>query len=355
MHLVNLSFAFAAFASAASSLPTEQASHADKSLRDVVVFPNGTWVENIAVRSNGNLLVTLFNVPEVWEVEPRTGSAELVYSFPNANVSLGIAEVGHDIFAVNVGSISGPGQGIPGSWSIWTLDYNTAHTEGSSNHYQPSSSYKPTGKKVAAIPPAVFLNGLATLPTNAGLVLTGDSFLGQVFAVDTLSGRYSVAVDVPELKRNTSAAIQIGVNGIRVFNKHLYFVNSFKSPLLAKIPLSISGRAAGPVKTIAKSPQYPIDLGFQADDFALDATAEYAWITTNPSNVIVKLAIATGKQQVVGGGKSDPTVAGATSAAFGRNWYDKQTLYIVTDGGLADPTSAGVAGGKIVALDTTKV
>ncbi|KAL6799280.1 hypothetical protein GGI42DRAFT_52466 [Trichoderma sp. SZMC 28013] len=345
MHFASLSVVFASFGALVSSLPTKPASHASKTLRDVIVFPNNTWVENIAVRSNGNLLVTLINLPEVWEVEPLSGSAELVYSFPNANVSLGIAEVRHDVFAVNVGNFSGPGVGVPGSWSLWTLDYNTGNP----------SSKKPIGKEITAIPSAVFLNGLAALATKPGVALTGDSFLGQVFAVDVLSGRYSVAIDVPEFKRNTSASLQLGINGMKTHNGSLYFTNSLQSPLLAKIPLSVNGNAAGPVKTIAKSAQYPIDIGFQADDFALDATAEYAWVATNPSNFIVRIATATGKQQIVAGGKSDPTVAGATGAAFGRNLYDKQILYIATDGGLADPNSAGVTGGKIIALDTTKV
>lgn len=344
MHFASLSVVFATFGAVVSGLPTEPANHASKALRDVIVFPNNTWVENIAVRSNGNLLVTLINLPEVWEVEPLSGSAKLAYSFPNANVSLGIAEVGHDVFAVNVGNFSGAGVGVPGSWSIWTLDYNTGNP----------SSKKPSGKEIA-IPPAVFLNGLAALGTKSGVVLTGDSFLGQVFAVDVFSGHYSVAIDVPEFKRNTTAALQLGINGMKIHDGSLYFTNSLQSPLLAKIPLSVNGNAAGPVKTLAKSAQYPIDIGFQADDFALDATAEHAWVATNPSNFIVRVTTATGKQQIVAGGKSDQTVAGATGAAFGRNWNDKQILYIVTDGGLADPSSAGVTGGKIIALDTTKV
>ncbi|KAL7928209.1 hypothetical protein V8C35DRAFT_333397 [Trichoderma chlorosporum] len=345
MRFAGLSVVLATFGSLASGLPTAEASHASKALRDVVVFPNDTWIENIAVRSNGNLLVTLLNVPEVWEVEPLSGSAELVYSFPNANASLGIAEVEHDVFAVNVGSLSGPGTGVPGSWSIWTLDYNKASP----------GSKKPTRKEIIPIAPAVFLNGLVALSTKPGVVLTGDSFLGQIFAVETCSGHYSVAIDVPELKRNTSAAFQIGVNGMKIHDGNLYFTNSLQSPLLAEIPLTISGNAAGPAKTIAKSAQYPINSEFQADDFALDAAAEYAWVATNPSNFIVRIATATGEQQIVAGGESDPIVAGATSAAFGRTQHDKQILYIVTDGGLADPSSAGVSGGKVVALDTTKV
>jgi hypothetical protein len=330
MRLTSLVAAFATFGSLVSALPTENVS---KALRDIFVFPNNTWAENIAIRSNGNLLVSLLHVPEVWEIEPLSGSAELAYSFPNANTSVGITEVGHDIFAVNVGNLSTATTGAPGSWSVWTLDYNTANP----------SSNKPTAKQVAAMPPAVFLNGLAALPSKSGVVLTGDSFLGQIFAVDTLTGHFNLAVDVPELKPNATAALQFGVNGIKIYGGHLYFTNSLKSPLLARIPLSNNGTASGPVNIIAKSAQYSLNSGFQADDFALDATAEYAWVATNLSNSIVRISIATGNQQIVAGAVSDTVVAGATSAAFGRDWYNRHILYIVT------------ADGKVIALDTSKV
>ncbi|KAJ2971813.1 hypothetical protein NQ176_g7511 [Zarea fungicola] len=336
-------------ANVVSGLPANPvAASAYSHIRNVTVFPNGTWIENIAVRWNGNLLVTLLNRPEVWEVEPLTGHSELVYSFPEATGTLGIAEIEHDVFAVNVGNSTLPATGVPGTWSIWTLDYNAGRPAKTSG----GLSKTPAGKKVAAIPAAVFLNGLAALPTLPGVVLTADSFLGQVLAVDTKKGNWSVAIDLPELKANLTAVAQLGVNGLHIRDKHLYFTNSFKSPVLAKIPLSRDGHAAGPVQTIINSPQYQALVGYYADDFALDARLEYAWLTTDPSNVVVKISLATDKQQVVAGAASDPTVAGATSAAFGRRWEDIHTLYIVTNGGLANPSSAGVTGGKIVALNT---
>src|ERR1700761_4932125 len=59
--------------------------------RLIYEFENETWVENIAVRSNGKLLVTLITAPEVWEVDPIESTASLVYKFPNASSALGIS------------------------------------------------------------------------------------------------------------------------------------------------------------------------------------------------------------------------------------------------------------------------
>jgi hypothetical protein len=79
-------------------------STASPAIRTVYEFPNETWVENIAVRRNGNLLVTLIGVPEVWEIDAFTSQAELIQSFPDANTVSGISKVEDDVFAVAVGN-----------------------------------------------------------------------------------------------------------------------------------------------------------------------------------------------------------------------------------------------------------
>jgi hypothetical protein len=58
------------------------------------------WVENIAVRSNGKILVTLINKPQVWQIDTARKSAELVHEFSDAISAMGIAEYGNDVFAV---------------------------------------------------------------------------------------------------------------------------------------------------------------------------------------------------------------------------------------------------------------
>jgi hypothetical protein len=100
-----LAFAFGIFVYFNSALQTQ---HANVTLRTVYQFPNYTvsrfvisdhgsckdvpadqdidpqqWVENLAARSNGKILVTLLNTPQVWEIDPTCDSAELLHEFPH--------------------------------------------------------------------------------------------------------------------------------------------------------------------------------------------------------------------------------------------------------------------------------
>jgi hypothetical protein len=63
------------------------------SLRTIYEFPNETWIEYIALRSNDNLLTTLITTPELWERDPFPSKAELVHRFDTVTSFFGIAEV----------------------------------------------------------------------------------------------------------------------------------------------------------------------------------------------------------------------------------------------------------------------
>ena len=77
------------------------------SLETVGLFPNGTWVENAAVRANGQLLVTLGSSPEVYQVDPFSAQPpKLIQIIPGVTGLLGIAEVETDVFAVVAGNLS---------------------------------------------------------------------------------------------------------------------------------------------------------------------------------------------------------------------------------------------------------
>jgi hypothetical protein len=80
-------------------------------LRDVWQFPNGTFVENLAVRSNGQILATLLSVPELYQVDPIGGRhPQLIHRFPMVTGLTGITEVEKDVFVV-----------IAGNWSLKTF------------------------------------------------------------------------------------------------------------------------------------------------------------------------------------------------------------------------------------------
>lgn len=51
----------------ASAIPRH---HQDASVRLLHEYPAGTWIENIAVRPSGELLLTLLNTPHLDQLDP---------------------------------------------------------------------------------------------------------------------------------------------------------------------------------------------------------------------------------------------------------------------------------------------
>lgn len=306
-------------------------------IHPIYEFPNETWVENLAVRSNGNILVTILTAPQVWSIDPTSHAAELVYEFPEATAALGISELEHDVFAVAVGNLSSTSfKGTKGSWGVWTIDLTCLDEDAKV-------------RNAVAIDEALFLNGMTTLSSEPGTVLVADSALGVVFSANTTSGKYTTALDEPAFKPNTSAPFALGINGIHVREEWLYFINSFASPLLGRVPINANGTAAGPVETVVAGATFHNNLGGLADDFTFDDSGN-AFVTTDPSNTLIKVSPA-GSVTVVAGGFNQSVIAGDTAAAFGRTVEDRHTLYITTNGGLADPPPGGLVGGKLVAIE----
>ncbi|KAK5713394.1 hypothetical protein LTR17_017575 [Elasticomyces elasticus] len=203
----------------------------DVAIRTVYEFPNTTWVENLAVRPNGHILTTIIGLPEVWNVDPISQTAELVYTFPSpANSVLGITETEPDVFAVVVGFFNPATiSGLKGSYSIWSIDLREEHRDGSGPHHHhqsPPNGTQAHVNKVTDIPSAVFLNGLTTIPSSRGeLILVGDSFLGVIYSVNLRTAAVAIVLDEPEFKPLQTALFLLGVNGIHVSAKsdYLYF------------------------------------------------------------------------------------------------------------------------------------
>ncbi|KAK5740010.1 hypothetical protein LTR17_004907 [Elasticomyces elasticus] len=279
--------------------------------------PTRRWVENLAVRANGNILTTIIGKPEVWNVDPIAHVATLVYRFPNAESVTGIPEVSPDVFCVAVGNWSVPrGTGIPGNWSVWTLQPLRQEDK---FHVQ----------KATDTPHAVFLNGMTTLPTESYTALIGDSVLGLVY------NRIRFGSERHPERRPPLPLL------------HQQLPASFPGP----DPLASNGSVSGPVHTILARTPFATNLGGQADDFALDAAGN-AWMTNDPSNYLVRVT-PDGNATLVAGGSDMSVLAGDTAAHFDRRpgRGGRKTLYVVTNGGIALPPVSGVVGGKVYALD----
>ena len=289
--------------------------------RDIYQFPNTTWLENLAIRSNGNILTGIIGRPELWQVNPFTESASLVHSFTSVNSVFGITEYAPDVFAVAVGNYSPVLQ--HGSYSVWSADF----------HASPAKI-----EHVVDVRPAGVLNGLTTLSTEHQTVLAADSATGDIYRVDMRTGAYEVVLR-DELTSPVPGSGKLAVNGIRIHEGYLYFTNSYRY-FLGRVPIRADGTAVGEFEKIA-------DTGL-GDDFAIDERGD---VYLAEDSTVVRIAPG-GRQDLVVGSVNSTAVTGDTSARFGRTEADQDVLYVVTNGGLSSPVNGTyVEGGKVVAVD----
>lgn len=300
--------------------------------RTVFQFANGTWVENIAVRRNGDLLVTLIDRPELYLINSQHGSASRIGDFEEAEALslLGITELAPDVFAVVAGNFSiSQGTSIPKTYSVWQVDFNRG---GRCDKIS----------EIKDMPEASFLNGMTTLQQQKDSVLISDSAKGVVFRVDTQTGDYEIVLEDETMKPLAGASLVLGINGIRVLGDYLYYINALKG-LFCRVKIDLfTGVALGPYEVLATN--------VPGDDFAFSKDG-IAYVAENGANSLVRVDQA-GETSLVAGGLNSTLIPGATSAAFGRKNWDQNTVYVTTAGGQAAPVNGVYTeGGKVVAFD----
>ncbi|KIM76937.1 hypothetical protein PILCRDRAFT_825950 [Piloderma croceum F 1598] len=305
----------------------------------VYQFPNETWLENIAIRQTGQLLVTVLSAPELWQVtlDPKSSqhalnantskplaSATLVHRIPDVTGLLGIVEMQPDMFYVVAGNYSyDTYTSTSGSYSIWKI-----------NMRRPSSPA--VASKLTDIPEGVALNGMAALNMSPGLLVVADAGAGVVYTVNVDTGNYSKTIDDPTMKPNSSFAV--GINGMKIRDEYLYYTSTAQK-LFSRIPIdTTSGTPTGPAEIIATN--------VFGDDFSLDQAGD-AYVAENLWDVVAKVT-SGGEVSVVAGSLHSTLVAGATSTAFERTSGDGSVLYVTTSGGIG--TLVRIEGGKVVAI-----
>lgn len=299
------------------------------STRVVFQYENkGTWLENIAVRRDGTLLVTRVDAPELWAVDPATGAGSVLITLPAPFTSLtGITETMPDVFAIGVGQYDMAKGAVQGSWEIWLFSLASG-TDGA----------QASLRKITAVPDAGLINGLTTWDANT--ILAVDSTHGSVYKVDLTSGDLTVALTDELMTPGPNAFIPIGINGVKVRDGYVYFTNSMRTSL-NRVPVDEHATATGPVEIVAS--------GFPNDDFAFDADGT-AYIVTHPQNTLVKVVAGSSEAVTVAGKQDSLEIGGGTACAFGRKEEDKGILYVVTAGALAMPVNGEVEPAKVVAV-----
>lgn len=242
----------------------------------------GTFLENIAVRSNGDLLVTklwpsaaIYTIRAPWE---RHNTLEQVISIPSIQSIYGLAQVapsrqGVETFIFVGGNSTAPGGTVTGSFGAWAIDFES-----------PGGEVKV--RKISDMSlQSKFLNGVTAVPGISNVVLVADSANGLVGRLELTTGifdtstfRFPLEMDPVE-----GARLPIGVNGIQVRNENLYWTNSFQACIycIAITPTGFPARYSGPelVANLSKGVNF-------LDDFAFDVDGNI-YASTNLDNSIV--------------------------------------------------------------------
>jgi hypothetical protein len=261
-------------------------------------FPKGYFIENIAVRSNGNLLLSRFGKAEFLELNPFASppTPKVIQAFSGATGCMGIAEYTPDNFALIVQSR----QGAKTNSAIYTIDM------------------KSTSPKATKVADNIFgfLNGLA--PISADTVVSTDQNGGDIYRINLKTGVATV-ISKPGA----------GANGLRVKGKYMYYANMYTG-VFGRIPFDqATGAATGQSESVAN-----VNKG--ADDFALSPFSDEAYVVNQYQGGVFRVNLnGTGmaNADLVAGGPKSGAIASPTSAQFGRTSKDGRTLYVTTGGG----------------------
>lgn len=178
--------------------------------------PEGFRFENLAVRHNGQILVTTA-APEafIYQVDPLSIlPPTLVYEVPLVNGSAaGINEGKDDLFYVVAGiyDIMNVSDTHPKSYQIFELDMRGVHTlpNGTLNK-------EPPARRVANLTGASLPNGAAFARPGSDHLLVADSFRGLIWNVNVATGDVTVTLNDTTTKGGAAGGPTFtGINGIK--------------------------------------------------------------------------------------------------------------------------------------------
>ena len=310
--------------------------------RLVYEFPRkGQWLENLAVRRDGSVLVSSANSSEIYLIDPKAANAtaKLVFRFDADQYPLGITETTPDTFEVSVvRNLSVADISIaPNSTQLYRLAFPPCANGSISDDANVSFTAELLG--------LTFSNGLTTL--NDHTVLAADSHQGAVWAIDTNEGTSRPVLSDPLM---LPTGHNNGIDGIKIYGNTLYWTHEAAS-FLAKVDIDLKTgeRLDGSNVTIIT---YSLPLPNFYDDFALDVEGKNAYLSTAGGNSVARVELSTGKQEIIAGRVNSIDIATSIATAFGRGKGQESILSVVTGGGYFLPINGNeVVGGQLVAVD----
>lgn len=187
--------------------------------------------------------------------------------------------------------------------------------------------------QLAQLPAGAWPNGLDIGPD--GMLYSPDSYLGVIWRVDPNSGRVEEVLRDPALLARSFISLAPGANGLHFKGRDLLVTVSDRTTVL-RYTMDDQGHF-GPAAVIAS--------GIPGDDFAIGQDGSL-FITTHPYNTVVRVSPG-GERTIIG--RKEQHIVGATDAVFGKTPRDRNTLYVVTDGGAFE--GGPKTRGELVALE----
>jgi len=285
--------------------------------RVIKTYDEGAWLEGVATGADGTLYMTVnrgldFSRSDYYRnshgevlVNNLNGDERTLFTTP-AGFTAGVIAVAAD------GSI-----------------YMTSHGE-SSIIWRIDASGK--GERLAELPRGSWPNGLDIGPD--GMLYSPDSTLGLVWRIDPKTGRAEKVIEDRLLLARSFISLAPGGNGLHFKGREMFVTVSDRTTVL-KYTLDANNRFGAPVVVAS---------GIPGDDFAIGDDGSL-FITTHPYDTLVRVS-PKGERTIIG--KQAQHIVGATDAVFGKGANDRDTLYVVTDGGAFN--GGPKARGQLVAL-----
>ena len=319
----------------------EQSGKRRARLTTMAVFPTGSFLENLAVRSDNSVLITVLNLKQLWYVPPVTGGvpvdAQLLYTFDA--LPTGIVEVQPDVFLIAVGNLYTTHECF-----LYRLDLN-GWTAG--ERIQPEMVFRfPKAAKA--------VNGSCLLAP--GVMLVADSFASLIWRVDfeadarQMEARVWLSHDSMGYFPGKLKPEQPGVNGVRYASRsHCLYYTSTAKKLLMRV--QVDPQTWEP----AGQPELVV-AGRMGDDFCIDEEAGLLYLATHRQNTIDRVSLEPGDNsgftESVAGDPFSEELIGPSAGAWSRGLgHAGRVAFFLTDGGTASPAPCGPMPAKLVRVE----
>lgn len=303
----------------------------------VAEFPEQSFLENLAVRPDGSILVTVVNRKELWYVPSPDGDRPVMpVRMHTFDLLPGcVVETDPDVFVISTSDVYATRES-----RLYRLDLRG---------WSPGEGIEP--RVVLEFPdPKVGLNGGCLIATDV-LLIAG--FTDLIWRVDLpgdggeASARVWLRHDNMKNRPGEKKPEQPGVNGVRYAARthHLYYTSTSQQLMMRVGVDPTSLEPAGLPEFIAG--------GREWDDFLIDEDAGVAYVTTHRENTIDRVRLEPdGNREgrtVIAGEPFTDVLVGPSSGAWGRGPRDDgRTAYFTTDGGTAQSPDGVVRTAKLL-------